>query len=128
MAAGGESRRAFFRRFLGTPPEPRSKEGWTEDGKVAEPASAALPGFAVPDTQRDIADALVGLGRLTGVGEGRYAESRDMAGYLAAAQLGSSASIWLDRVRSGSPPRDDDPQDAEILRTLRLQIERRQKP
>jgi hypothetical protein len=118
----GHSRREFFRRLL-------HREARVH--RPFEPASAGPPpapsayGLQVPDDQHDIADALVGLGRLHRAEDGTLTESREMAGYLAAAQLGSAAAVWIDRVRSASPLDPAREPDAHTLATLRSQIARR---
>lgn len=118
MSERGESRRDFFRRLLARHPEEAAPR---QPPIPPAPPSATL---RVPDDQRDIADALVRLGRLERSGDGVLTETREMGGYLAAAKLGSAAAIWLDRVRSGRPLDPEDENEAHTLRTLRSQIER----
>lgn len=137
MTDSSRSRRDFLRGVLGraaremSSTAPEAMVDSVRDlarGEVTtprEPTAAELAhAFAVPDDQRDIADALADRGLLLRTGDGRWAARRDALGSSGRA-MGAAIASWIDRAGRGALPQRSRPRDAMLLAEVRRELDLR---
>lgn len=132
MASTGASRRDFLRGLFGRAARAASDEVPEAVARAVAAAEVArdVPtdselrrAFAVPDDQRDVADALVARGVLRTTADGRYIPPG-----LLAPRVEGVIETWVERTAAGRPLQRTTPREAILLDAVRTELAPRRTP